>query len=1290
MKNRISHLLPLRLILIGLAATLLISCQGLDQGLSVASLEGEGPAVVFDFDAKPLPEIPFPNNLATVLDENSPTGRRLNFSVIAPTLLESDLRDKILQLDGFGTFQPITVKFDKPLYLPDIVERHHDANLEPTNDAIYLVNISPESPKFGMATPLDVGQGNFPVLMQPILGDIYTPERNVCKGYLPEREDAPENPYSELIPNVITTGYFNHCDMEWGNTIPDPHIAGTNLLFESHDEDLNGNGILDIGEDIDDDGVLDKPNVIHEGDDPARDLIGFYEKESNILVMRPLLALEEETTYAVVLTKRLRGEKDGEMGDSIRSPFHAINHLKQTEELAPLETILAGGFVMEGDSEQRRISLSMDDVAFTWSFSTQSITKELIDIRKGMYGVGPHSYLEDEFPPVLSQIDQMTLLDEDNEETTSFDERNQYLLPIGNLKEILNIAGVMLLQEMVGPEHAQESVTHMLETLGSVDYIVSGRFDTPYFLVDKDGIGTEEYAGDDNESFEYEEDGKRWKVGTDEVTWWCAVPRETEVYKQPFPVTVYSHGYSGNRFETIGFASLMARYGMATCGIDSVGHGLVIPPKFLEDPIVVGLLDKLKVTPTMTSISTGRARDLNNDGMPDSGGDFWTADSFHTRDIVRQSVIDTMQFIRIMRNFGVKADAPDECYGMSECTEECCYKWTDNASGADVYADSEEDVSVWQDSGKHFVKGVEASPWAGDFNNDGVPDFGGALQDYYPWGQSLGGFVTTLLAAAEPAVVAGAPVSGGAGLIDVGLRTIQEGVIQAVFLAFMGPFVYAQPVPDSNQISFGFIVPDNTRWWGTNDGVHDYYMRDFARTNKDLTIVPGNRVVIINEVSGDEWHCTLSEDLICRTGFAADAMDGVEKRHHMGMPDDWYYKGTVEITPPRDGEVTFYEPTAEEFAEMTDLEKSRYDEIYFPDASKVGDVLRIEVRRLEENEAGEMEWVTFDTIDRWAQNTGVEKGGMLPGGFYQGFFYKPGDRLVAPRDGLGKKRQTPDFRRMMGISSMILEPADPAPWSRHMFERPMDFSDVPIDAKLIEYRKELEAKAGAENWERHANMLVIPTSGDMNVPIATEVALARTTGILELYKSRDEWNNTFCESGSYSENDMLIKGKVLEAIDELHYFDNACMSEPRALNFDADNLDNGLDGENLSAPSPSVPMRATIESRAWEATESSYDRRPAFEGDENTMQGVWTNPYGITAMRIPYLEKEGVHGFVTPCPYKEYDIDQHMINMIGRYFQCRGNILVDDECLATSTCDYFNDDDFAVPPEEYKQHSDFE
>src|SRR5438105_2727804 len=81
---------------------------------------GPGPRVVFDPLRKPLAEIPFPNDLATRADESSATGVRVNASLIAPTQLERNVRGLIDELDGFGTFAPITVAFEADLDFLDL------------------------------------------------------------------------------------------------------------------------------------------------------------------------------------------------------------------------------------------------------------------------------------------------------------------------------------------------------------------------------------------------------------------------------------------------------------------------------------------------------------------------------------------------------------------------------------------------------------------------------------------------------------------------------------------------------------------------------------------------------------------------------------------------------------------------------------------------------------------------------------------------------------------------------------------------------------------------------------------------------------------------------------------------------------------------------------------------------------------------------------------------------------------------------------------------------------------
>ena len=113
-------------------------------------------------------------------------------------------------------------------------------------------------------------------------------------------------------------------------TLYDPRWT-LSLLFEEADEDVNGNGKLDEGEDTDYDGVLDKPNYL-PGFAPEKEdikgrvnaLMTFYEAETNTLIARPMTPLRERTTYAVVVTSRIKDLN----GQPVGSPYQFINHLE--------------------------------------------------------------------------------------------------------------------------------------------------------------------------------------------------------------------------------------------------------------------------------------------------------------------------------------------------------------------------------------------------------------------------------------------------------------------------------------------------------------------------------------------------------------------------------------------------------------------------------------------------------------------------------------------------------------------------------------------------------------------------------------------------------------------------------------------------------------------------------------------------------------------------------------------------------------------------------------------------
>ena len=131
------------------------------------------------------------------------------------------------------------------------------------------------------------------------------------------------------------------------------------------------------------------------------------------------------------------------------------------------------------------------------------------------------------------------------------------------------------------------------------------------------------------------------------------VPRkETSVRGdgKPAPVMILGHGYSSNRFDIATIGPYAAKQGLAVIAIDCVSHGIGLSPdeaKQAEDiHNLVGLRPYLEAV-----TRRDRAYDHTNDQVSDSGADFWTAYLFHTRDVVRQSALDYMQLIRVLRGF---------------------------------------------------------------------------------------------------------------------------------------------------------------------------------------------------------------------------------------------------------------------------------------------------------------------------------------------------------------------------------------------------------------------------------------------------------------------------------------------------------------------------------------------------------------------------------------------------------------------------------------------------------------
>lgn len=691
---------------------------------------GKGPMVRFDVFHKPFAEIPLPNDFATRYDPSSPTQRRLNASVLAgPTAWEQATRGELDKLSGWGTLAPITVSFSAPLDPEVILQRHYNDRFDYNDDAVLVLDVTPGSPGLCEAVPLDLGQGNYPqVLAQQ---EVY---------------DA------------------------------DPRAGLQTLIFEETEEDTNHNGVLDPGEDTDMDGVLDHPNT-RDGRSGSP-LLEFYERETNTLILKPVMPMREATTYAVVLTKRLTSPS----GEPIRSPFAGINHAEQTPALANLPDCLG------------RYGLSVADVGFTWSFTTQSITHDYRVVRDGLYGLGPLATLATDFPATPSRLDDI--------HDAAPGVTNTKVVP---MSVFLPLA--LQLLKLTGSSDAETQV--FSATMNSVDFIVAGAIRSPQLFPRTDASGA--MLPLYRQVWDLEAPPR-----SEEVPYWMFVPKKRT---GPAPVAIFIHGHGGSKFDALPFAGLLASYGIATMGIDAPSHGIGLPPAQLT--VLRGYFKDAGVAGLGDSLFNARAFDWTGDGTVDSGDDFWTAYVFHTRDMVRQTMVDGMQVVRTLRGFDGKA------------------KWAFDPAG-------------------RGARGL-----AGDFDGDGVVDVGGTAA-LHVIGGSLGGITGAVMAGVEPAIGDVVAIVPGGMLSEIGTRSTLHGVKDAMVLRSLGPIFYGDA---------GALMVR------ANEG----QTSDTALEIHDLpALSPKDTVVLQNGKTG-EYRCgAVQPSGTFRVAVSVDAGDPLELRVYHG------------------------------------------------------------------------------------------------------------------------------------------------------------------------------------------------------------------------------------------------------------------------------------------------------------------------------------------------------------------------------------------------------------------------
>lgn len=818
----------------------------------------------------------------------------------------------------------------------------------------------------------------------------------------------------------------------------DPRSGLSTLTIEETEEDRNGNGKLDPGEDTDMDGVLDHPSTRDgkEGSPP----LDFYERETNTLIIKPVTPMREATTYAVVLTRRLTAPG----GEPIRSPFDGINHAGQTEALAELPGCLA------------KHGLGVADVGFTWSFTTQSISHDYKAVRDGLYGLGPLAKIGSEFPATPSRLDDVR--------DAGPGVANTKLVP---MSDFLPLA--LQLLSLTGSSEAETKVFEA--TMQSVDFIVAGAVASPQLFPRQDESGAMLPL--------YEQ---VWDLSapprSEEVPFWLFVPKNR---KGPAPVAVFIHGHGGSKFDALPFAGLLAGYGIATMGIDGPSHGVGLPEAQLK--LVRGFFEAQGLSGLANSLLNGRATDWNGDGNVDSGDDFWSAYVFHTRDMVRQTMVDGMQLVRTLRAFDGKA------------------RW------------------------KFDPAGKGASGLAGDFDGDGVVDVGGAAP-IHVIGGSLGGITGSVFAGVEPQVDTAVAIVPGGMLSEIGTRSTLGGIRDAMVLRALGPIFYAGTDADAGKLMVR---------------VNDGQTSDVSLAVAELPAMePQDTVVLENRTTG-EYRCGAVQDSgVFRVTVSSDAGDPLVLR---------VYHGPLAPRAPEGCEIPKEAPYA--------------------------------------------------TIDAFGEE--VTLGTQT---------FAKGASLVAPTDGFGLRRATPDLRRFLGLSQVALDAADPMNWAPYW-----------DGSRTMKY--------GTGEVSR-TNVMLMPSAGDPGVLIAAGVALGRAAGFVE----HDRVDSRYGKS----QNQVLIEKHAVEGTVRVSPYQN---SKGVPVLMDVEHLaavipvDDGLDVPRLDPP-----LRLM--------------RRDA--------AGNWSG------FIMPMLDPKGKHGFVSPDPTKAFDLGTYLLNIVARYMASSGHEFSWDKCQATSAC----------------------
>jgi len=267
------------------------------------------------------------------------------------------------------------------------------------------------------------------------------------------------------------------------------------------------------------------------------------------------------------------------------------------------------------------------------------------------------------------------------------------------------------------------------------------------------------------------------------------------------------------------------------------------------------------------------------------------------------------------------------------------------------------------------------------------------------------------------------------------------------------------------------------------------------------------------------------------------------------------------------------------------------------------------------------------------------------------------DFLVAPSEGFGLRRQTPEYRRFQMLAQTALEPADPINYVGNYFLHPITAPDVSATGPR--------------------SVLITMSVGDQDVPLSAGNAMARAAGVLAFLPPDApdvlaDWRAPAAfattHPGFATPHELLNGFHVLEGVSRLGR--HPVMD---GMNFlaDVDDLGDGLQlfmssgdpGGTIQPIRSMPPLRWTRSSIAASGTSSPFD--PSV--------GSYT---AISGMLEVYVLPFGNHGTEVPDPHKTWDEGLYYPHLVGRFFDTVGADLRyhtdpgGHRCLEDWSCDF--------------------